>query len=59
LELVRYVVLNPVRVGVVAQAEDWPWSSHRAMIGAEPAPPWLAVDSLLHGFGRTRSKARM
>jgi REP element-mobilizing transposase RayT len=27
LELARYVVLNPVRARIVAQAEDWPWSS--------------------------------
>ena len=27
---VRYVTLNPVRAGLVARAEDWPWSSARA-----------------------------
>lgn len=27
---VKYVELNPVRAGVVARAEDWPWSSARA-----------------------------
>ena len=59
LELARYVVLNPVRARMVAQAEDWPWSSYRAMIGVEPAPPWLAVEALLRGFGRTRRIARM
>ena len=59
LELAKYVVLNPVRAGMVARAEDWPWSSYRAMIGAEPAPAWLAADGLLRGFGRTRSEARM
>ena len=38
LELAKYVVLNPVRADMVARAEDWPWSSYRAMIGVEPAP---------------------
>ena len=28
LELTRYVVLNPLRAGVVNQPEDWPWSSY-------------------------------
>jgi putative transposase len=28
----RYVGLNPVRAGLVARAEDWPWSSVRAHI---------------------------
>jgi putative transposase len=26
----RYVPMNPVRAGLVARAEDWPWSSARA-----------------------------
>ncbi len=26
----RYVALSPVRAGLVARAEDWPWSSARA-----------------------------
>lgn len=30
LELARYVVLNPVRAGMVEGAQDWPWSSCRA-----------------------------
>ena len=25
-EVVEYVLLNPVRAGVVASAADWPWS---------------------------------
>lgn len=31
--LVRYVHLNPVRAGLVARAEDYPYSSHRAYVG--------------------------
>lgn len=33
LELVRYVVLNPVRAGLAACPEGWPWSSYQAMAG--------------------------
>ncbi len=29
----RYVNLNPVRARLVARAEDWPWSSARALLG--------------------------
>jgi len=39
LELVRYVHNNPVRAGIVPQAAASGWSSHRAYIGAEKAPP--------------------
>lgn len=31
-----YIDLNPVRAGVVAQARDYPWSSHRHYIGLGP-----------------------
>lgn len=30
---VRYVELNPVRSGLVARAEQWPWSSARTHLG--------------------------
>ena len=30
LACARYVELNPVRAGLAAQAQDWPWSSARA-----------------------------
>ncbi len=58
LELSRYVVLNPVRAGLVNAAHDWAWSSHRAMLGQAEAPPWLATDDLLAAFGSRRSDAR-
>jgi putative transposase len=29
----RYVTLNPVRARLVVHAEDWPWSSARALLG--------------------------
>jgi len=50
LELARYIVLNPVRAGMVAQAPDWPWSSCCAMLGQAPAPAWLNVSKLLMAF---------
>ena len=32
----RYVALNPVRAGLVARAQDWPWSSASAQLGLDP-----------------------
>jgi REP element-mobilizing transposase RayT len=58
LELTRYVVLNPVRAGMVKQPTDWSWSSYRASVGLEPAAPWLAVDRLQSQFAKRRSLAR-
>jgi REP-associated tyrosine transposase len=58
LELTRYVVLNPVRAGMVAQPQQWPWSSYRAMVGKAPAPAWLATDTLLAALGQWRQEAQ-
>jgi REP element-mobilizing transposase RayT len=51
LELVRYIVLNPVRSGAVRYAGDWKWSNYRATGGLERAPAWLEVDWTLSQFG--------
>jgi len=48
LEACRYVELNPVRAGLVASVEEWPWSSYGAHVGFEIAPRWLAT-ATLHG----------
>ena len=57
LELTRYVVLNPVRAGMVDEAGAWFWSSYQAMIGRIPAPSWLAIDGLLAQFAKYRKIA--
>ena len=60
LTLCRYVVMNPVRAGLVAHPEEWPWSSYRATVGLCPSPPFLATSSVLRLFGDddTTSRAR-
>jgi len=57
LELIRYVALNPVRAGMVAQAGDWPWSSYGVMAGVSPKPDWLKTDWVLGQFGSRPDKA--
>ena len=59
LELMRYVVLNPVRAGMVGAAGDWPWSSYGAMVGMASRPDWLQTDWVLGQFGSTHDKAVM
>lgn len=56
-ELTRYVVLNPVRAGMVDNPGAWYWSSYRAMIGEAAAPAWLATDGLLAQFSDKREEA--
>ncbi|MBC7220207.1 transposase [Candidatus Bipolaricaulota bacterium] len=50
LELARYVVLNPVRAGLVRVPRDWPWSSYRATAGYIEPPAYLTVDWILAQF---------
>lgn len=57
LELSRYVVLNPVRAGMVSDVAKWPWSSYNTMMGQEPSPPWLQTDWVLGQFGQDRAQA--
>jgi putative transposase len=57
LELVRYVVLNPVRAGMVSSPRDWKWSSYRATTGAVDRPDWLSTEWLLAQFGRSGDDA--
>ena len=55
--LTRYVARNPVRAGLCASPEAWPWSAHRALLGtAEPGP--VDVDAALAHFGDTLPQAR-
>jgi REP-associated tyrosine transposase len=57
LELTRYVVLNPVRAGMVKKPEDWLWSSYNAMLNPELETVWLDADWTLGQFGQNRTKA--
>jgi putative transposase len=57
LELVRYVHLNPVRRGMVADPVDYPWSSHQAYLGQENLP-WLTTDWVLGQLAEDRVDAR-
>ncbi|MDA0184620.1 transposase [Solirubrobacter phytolaccae] len=56
---VAYLIDNPVKAGLCASPDDWPWSSHAAIV-SNSAPSWLAetrLFDLLREFGgdpRTR-----
>jgi putative transposase len=56
-QVLRYVVLNPVRARMVSRPEDYPWSSFRATSGLESGPSWLDLDSALALYGPDRSSA--
>lgn len=47
LNVCRYIVLNPVRAGMVSMPDQWPWSSYSAMIGLVSIPSFLHCDRVL------------
>ena len=58
LEVVRYVLLNPVRAHMTKTAGQYRWSSYRAMIGKIDAPEWLAKDWVLSQFAKREKIAQ-
>jgi REP element-mobilizing transposase RayT len=58
LEVVRYVLLNPVRAKLVTHAQDWPWSSYQVLMGQSRAIRGLDVSKVLSCFGSTPELAR-
>ena len=59
LELIRYIVLNPVRAGMVSSAKSWPWSSYRATAGLAAAPDCLKTDRILQSFSEQGAQASL
>jgi hypothetical protein len=59
LELCRYVVLNPVRAGMVSKAEEWKWNSYTSTAFEAGKPPeYLTTDWILGQFSENRATAR-
>lgn len=58
LQLLRYVVLNPVRAGACSTAAAWRWSSFGATAGLVRPPAWLHLDWTLAQFARDEREAR-
>jgi putative transposase len=57
-EVLRYVVLNPVRANMVKRPEDYKWSSYRVTAGYDPTPDWFDLESVLSSFHPERDEAR-
>jgi REP element-mobilizing transposase RayT len=57
LELSRYIVLNPVRAGMVTSPGDWPWSGYRTTVGQMIGPAYLNTEWILAAFAKRKSLA--
>ncbi len=58
--LCRYIMLNPVRAGLVDDVAAWPWSSYHALAGRCATPAFLTCAPVLSMYGaasrRTQSQ---
>jgi len=57
LEACRYIVLNPIRAGIVTAPEGYRWSSYNAMTGRGKPESFLTTDWILSEFGANRRLA--
>ncbi len=57
LACVRYVELNPVRAGMVAEAAEYPWSTYRQRMGFD-ADAWFHPDPWYLGLGDSEPARR-
>jgi REP element-mobilizing transposase RayT len=53
-----YVLLNPVRAGIVRLPEEWQWSSYAATVGFGRPPSFLDVGGVLEIYDRRADVAR-
>jgi putative transposase len=58
LNVARYVVLNPVRAGMINDPADWQWSSYRATVGFSQKEDLLTTDWILGHFSENRIQAQ-
>lgn len=58
LEASRYIVLNPVRAGLVSSPEEWPWSSYGPAVTGAPSRVSLHDQPLMAMFDEASGPAR-
>lgn len=44
--LMRYIIVNPVKAGLVEHPRAWPWGAYRWVTGAVTAPGWASPEPL-------------
>jgi len=58
LELIRYIVLNPVRANLVGCPSKWRWSSYNSTAGLQNSEKFLTTEWILSQFSPRKREAR-
>lgn len=56
--LSSYIHLNPVKINLVKDPADYPFSSYKYYTTKQKVPAWLNIDFILSMFGRNKNEAR-
>ncbi len=56
--LSRYIHLNPVRVKIVKDPIEYPWSSYKYFASSDKPPHWLNISFILSMFDKNSAKAK-
>ena len=56
--LIRYITLNPVKAKLVKSPMDWPWSSHKEIMGLKKESGCVHVDETLSFFHDNKTLAK-
>lgn len=54
LQLVRYIHRNPVKAGIAASPDDYPWSSHRGYLSTSRKWDWLYKEFIFSMLSKNR-----
>lgn len=58
LQVLRYIMLNPVEADLVDDLGAWRWSSYRATAGLSDGPTFLALDDVWRMFADSNHEAQ-
>lgn len=56
--LSRYIHLNPVRINIVKDPKEYPWSSYKYFISNQKPPRWFDIGFILSMFNKNPIEAK-
>ncbi|KKU34303.1 MAG: Toxin-antitoxin system, toxin component, RelE family [Candidatus Uhrbacteria bacterium GW2011_GWE2_46_68] len=58
LQIARYIVLNPLKAGIVNHPKKWRWSSYSITAGLRESPTWFDSSVILALFTSNKKRAQ-
>ena len=58
LQVVKYIHLNPIKVGLARTLDDYKWSSHHSFLKKNRSGDWLDINRILNQLTSNRNRAQ-